>query len=372
MRLAKLCLTRYGKFTGQTIDFGPKRADGPDFHIVYGDNEAGKTTTLTAYLDLLFGIQKQSSYNFVHDYDVMEIGGVIEFKNATKEFRRIKRSANTLLDAHGQAVPDAAILVELDGLSRAEYEIKFSLDADKLRDGGKNIINSKSDLGELLFAGSADVANVSQRLSAIRAEADKFYREGARVHDIKTLKDQIKALDEEKKRIDTLASKYAAYNADLKTATGDWNDAINERITASNTKAAIERLESALPLYDALVDVEAALKPLADTAEVPPEVGAIVEKFQRDDIECEAALKSARKNIDDWNDDLGKIVLDRTALDVAETFDFADLATKRSRQVTADEDLQKREGKRAATADAIAVILRAMDAKRTINRKTSN
>jgi uncharacterized protein YhaN len=33
--------------------------------VIFGPNEAGKTTTLTAYLDLLFGIEKNSSYNFI-------------------------------------------------------------------------------------------------------------------------------------------------------------------------------------------------------------------------------------------------------------------------------------------------------------------
>ncbi len=309
---------------------------------------------------MLFGIQKQSDYNFLHHYDVMEVGGIIEFLNGTREFRRVKRSANTLLDAHGQPIPDAAILVELDGLSRADYALKFSIDADKLRDGGKNILESRSDLGELLFAGSADVADLSHKLNAIRAEVDGFYREGTRAHEIKKIKDQIKALDDEKKKIDTLAAKYASYNAELRAATGDWNDALEKRTEASNRKAAIERLENGLPLHDAISDIDAALKPLTGVAQLPSDVVKIVKKFQREDIENDAELKAARKNIADWTEDLGKIALDQKALDVAETIDFADLATKRSRYVTADEDLQKREGERAATADEIAAILRAI------------
>jgi uncharacterized protein YhaN len=65
MRLSRLNLTRYGKFTGFFVDFGAKAPGKPDFHVIFGPNEAGKTTTLTAYLDLLFGIEKNSSYNFI-------------------------------------------------------------------------------------------------------------------------------------------------------------------------------------------------------------------------------------------------------------------------------------------------------------------
>jgi|TARA_R110002012_G_scaffold166633_2_gene329990 uncharacterized protein YhaN len=34
----------------------------PDLHIVYELNEAGKSTSLSAYLDLLFGIEERSRY----------------------------------------------------------------------------------------------------------------------------------------------------------------------------------------------------------------------------------------------------------------------------------------------------------------------
>ena len=44
MRLRRLDLTRYGKFTGHSLDFGERKPGAPDFHIVYGLNEAGKST----------------------------------------------------------------------------------------------------------------------------------------------------------------------------------------------------------------------------------------------------------------------------------------------------------------------------------------
>ena len=48
MRLRRLDLIRYGKFTDRTIDFGPKPRSGADLHIVFGLNEAGKSTALSA------------------------------------------------------------------------------------------------------------------------------------------------------------------------------------------------------------------------------------------------------------------------------------------------------------------------------------
>lgn len=59
MRLNALDITRYGKFTDHVIDFAKPVAGEPDLHIIYGPNEAGKSTAFAAFLDLLFGIEAQ-------------------------------------------------------------------------------------------------------------------------------------------------------------------------------------------------------------------------------------------------------------------------------------------------------------------------
>ena len=68
MRIDRLDLVRYGKFTGRSLDFGEIRRERPDFHLVYGPNEAGKSTLFSAFLDLLFGIDNRSTYGFLHPY----------------------------------------------------------------------------------------------------------------------------------------------------------------------------------------------------------------------------------------------------------------------------------------------------------------
>jgi hypothetical protein len=104
MRLRRLDLIRYGKFTDRAIDFGPKPQSGPDLHIVFGMNEAGKSTALSGYLDLLFGIEERSRYNFLHEYGAMRIGGVLELGGAEQIFTRTKQRANSLLNAAAQPV----------------------------------------------------------------------------------------------------------------------------------------------------------------------------------------------------------------------------------------------------------------------------
>lgn len=55
MRFESLILERFGMFEGASLDFV-----GGSLHVVYGANEAGKSTALAAISDLLFGIDERT------------------------------------------------------------------------------------------------------------------------------------------------------------------------------------------------------------------------------------------------------------------------------------------------------------------------
>ena len=71
MRIDRLDLTRFGRFTEKTLDFPCSETD---FHIIYGPNEAGKSTLFAAWLDLLYGIPLKTRHAFLHEGKLMQIG----------------------------------------------------------------------------------------------------------------------------------------------------------------------------------------------------------------------------------------------------------------------------------------------------------
>ena len=176
MRLRRLDLTRYGKFTDHAIDFGERIEGVPDLHIVYGPNEAGKSTTLAAFLDLIFGIGGQSPYNFLHPYPTMRIGGVLDFADGPRPFARLKKPQGSLLDGNDLPIAESAIKADLGGIDREAYRTMFSLDDETLEKGGASILASKGDLGELPFSAGAGLADPSRNPLGLRAEAGAFYR----------------------------------------------------------------------------------------------------------------------------------------------------------------------------------------------------
>src|SRR5690606_16256965 len=150
MRLRRLDLTRYGRFTDFSLDFGAAEPGVPDLHLVYGPNEAGKSTALAAFLDLLYGIDGRSRYNFLHPHSSMRIGAALELGSGTHELIRIKRAQGSLLDASERPVPEALVAGDLAGIDRDAYRTMFSLDDETLEKGGDSILASKGDLGQLL------------------------------------------------------------------------------------------------------------------------------------------------------------------------------------------------------------------------------
>ena len=161
MRLNRLDLTRYGKFTDDSIVFDRPGNGGPDLHIIYGLNEAGKSTLFSAFLDLLFGIGLQSPYNFLHAYSAMRIGGQLEFAAGSREFVRVKQR-NGLLDSQGNPISDAVIQQELGGIERTAYR-EFAQSRPSLPFIADDILESFDDLrAEETFRVFADMAKVGQ------------------------------------------------------------------------------------------------------------------------------------------------------------------------------------------------------------------
>ena len=174
MRLRRLDLIRYGHFTDRSLELP---AGKYDFHIIFGPNEAGKSTALAALEDLLFGIRKNSSYDFLHDYGSMRIGAVLANGSSSLEVLRRKGNKNTLLDTDGLSIAggESALSPYLAGADRSFFERMFSLDHARLQTGGKEILDAKDDVGQMLFSTGAGIVGLRERFGELSAEAEELW-----------------------------------------------------------------------------------------------------------------------------------------------------------------------------------------------------
>ncbi|RWO81533.1 AAA family ATPase [Mesorhizobium sp.] len=340
MRLSRLDLIRYGKFTDKTIDFGPKPGSGADLHIVFGLNEAGKSTALSAYLDLLFGIEERSRYNFLHEYSAMRIGGVLELAGSEHAFTRTKQRNNSLLYASGQPVSEVAITAHLAGLSRDAYTTMFSLDDETLEAGGKSILESRGDLGKLLFTASAGLGRAIDTLNALEAEANGLYRKQAHGTELALLKKRLADLKSRKDAVDTLASTYESLEAERLDATQQYGRIISERAVLAARLDAIDRYGRARPLLSDIRRKIARLGELPDIASPARTWTGSVTDLIDDDASLRTRLSA---NIDEVERLTGKIAsVDMDDIILAMSERIRALAESKVRYASAGLDLPNR------------------------------
>lgn len=358
MRLRRLDLIRYGKFTDRTIDFGPKPESGPDLHIVFGLNEAGKSTALSGYLDLLFGIEERSRYNFLHEYSAMRIGGVLELGGAEHAFTRTKQRANSLLNATGQPVSELAITAHLAGLSRDAYATMFSLDDETLEAGGKSILESRGDLGKLLFTASAGLGHASDTLSALEAEADGLYRKQAHGTELALLKKRLAELKSRRDEIDTVASTYEAHEAERLDAVEKYDHTIAERSVLTARLDAIARYRRAGPILADIGRKAARLAELPDIASPPRTWTGSVTALIDDDASLRTRLAANIDEVERLTTKIAAVDVDDLILAISER--VRSLGESKVRFASAGFDLPNRRTELQILNNAVATCLAAL------------
>ena len=172
MRINRLDLLYYGKFTERSISL--PQSDH-DFHLICGPNEAGKSTIRSAILDLFFGIETRSTYNFLHEYPNMKLGALIEQDGNLLDFQRTKAAKQSLFDAQGEPCSQDVLRPFLGTADRGYFDQMFGLNHEKLVAGGNEILDSSKDVGQILFQTAVGVDGLGKARDALRDEADKIW-----------------------------------------------------------------------------------------------------------------------------------------------------------------------------------------------------
>ncbi|MBB3595123.1 uncharacterized protein YhaN [Rhizobium sp. BK529] len=356
MRINRLDLTRYGKFTDAVIDFGSHPAGSPDLHVIYGPNEAGKSTTLDAILDLIFGIGNTTKYGFLHPYNTMRIGANVHVAGQNRDFLRIKRPQNSLLDREERSVADTEIRADLGGIDRDAFSTMFSLDDVTLEKGGESILASKGDLGELLFSASAGLSDLSRQLLAIRGDADNFYKFRGRSTQLSELKARLAELKQKRDELDLQANDYRKRLAELQRLEGLYNQALTDRANTQRQADEINRLLRSLPTMRRLTGLRDQLDAL-ETVSDPPESWKIeLPDIRKGEIEIRVKLDEVARTVTEIESEINGIADDAIALGLAAR--VADLTrTMEPRYLTAQVDIPKLTG-RVAELSVEALLLR--------------
>lgn len=174
MRIRSLHLQRFGGFTDHRLEFG---IDTGKLHLVYGANESGKSTTLRAIGDLLFGFGQRTPDDYLHDKKALRVGAVLAGDDGRDlELYRRKGTKKTLLGPDGKELDDDLLAPLLGAVDRAAFERLFGLDHAWLRRGGEELLRGGGNVALGLFQAAAGVASVREVQGSLAAEADELFR----------------------------------------------------------------------------------------------------------------------------------------------------------------------------------------------------
>lgn len=174
MRFHRLQVPAFGPFTNLNLQF----PDQPgDLQIVFGANEAGKSSLLRAFRDLLFGIHGQSPDNFLHDYgDLRIVGEILNRAGMRLVFQRRKGNKNTLLNADGTQLPDSALTPFLGSVDASYFSAMFGLGARELHEGAQQLLRGEGNIGNALFSASLGGTPVQRIIETLQKEADGIFK----------------------------------------------------------------------------------------------------------------------------------------------------------------------------------------------------
>ncbi|MES9989471.1 MAG: AAA family ATPase [Candidatus Thiodiazotropha endolucinida] len=172
MRIDELNLAAFGPFTDQVLDFGEK-----GLHIVYGPNEAGKSSALRGLKALLYGIEERTLDNFLHANDKLRIHGFLRTTDGQElAFIRRKGRKNTLLTSDGESLDEQALAPFLQGVTAELFETLFGIDHQALVQGGQEILEQKGEVGQALFSAALGSHALHAVLAELDVEANGLFR----------------------------------------------------------------------------------------------------------------------------------------------------------------------------------------------------
>lgn len=298
MRIQRLDLLRYGRFTDTRLALP---ASDSDMHILFGPNEAGKSTALSAIEDLLFGIPGNSRYNFLHDYGSMRVGAVLESGGKTLEIRRRKGNKDTLLTA--DEVPIAggagALVPFLAGADQAFFTRMFSLDHERLRKGGREILEAKDEVGQMLFSAGAGLSGLRDRLKTLTTEADGLWASRKAAHRrYYQAQDRLDAADKALREYTVTATKWQEVKRAYDDAQEAYNDLEKQNEEISREQRKLSRIRRVYRDIRKIAALDDEIKALGEVTPLPEDALSSFDAAEREQLGATTRVETLNEQLD--------------------------------------------------------------------------
>lgn len=353
MKINTLELKAFGPFTNKTLDF---RSEDPGFHIIFGPNEAGKSSSLRGLKALLYGFPERTTDNFLHSNDQLLVGGNLQGHDQRElSFLRRKKRKADILDSDGNPVDPGKLMPFLHGIDATVFDSFYGIDHDVLVQGGEDILAQKGEVGQALFAAGAGLSSLRKILSSLDAESDSLFKSRGSKQQINLALAEYKHLQKQIRDATLSGRQWQEHHNALQSATEKLTGVENVRIEKEGLIRHLKRIQQALPLLALLKKHRWQLTEIGNAAILPSDFSSRRHDLEKNQHSALQQLSEASARLTMLKEKHQKIALNQPLLDQAESIE--ELYQRLGSYRKAMDDRPKLEGMRIACRSEAADLL---------------
>ncbi len=307
MRFEELTIEKYGAFGARTLSLQGQQG----LAVIYGLNEAGKTTWLSAIGDFLYGVPQNSPHGQTFGNDQIRLGATLMLANGKRlTLRRRKGRGATLTGPDGKPVDESVLSSVLGPTSKERFTTLFGLGHKDLRSGGERLMQADGDIGRLVVEAGGGLRTLLTAIDTLGGDADKLFaprraaeRAFYRCRDDfdeaeKSLKGQLKTR-EAYEQVQKLVSAAGQHYRELK----------EKRRQLAEQLSREQRVERVVPLLLSLDRIEKEITSFADMPPLPADFAVAVHQSIAARDAARTAFEEAQDRWSDLKKEMETIVL---------------------------------------------------------------
>lgn len=356
MRLLRFSLHAFGPFSETELDLsGPARGG---LHVIFGLNEAGKSTALRAVSALLFGIGERTLDAHSHPARELRLGALLEEGGRQLAFLRRKRRKDSLRTLDDEPLSETELEPFLHGVDATVFHSLFGLDHERLKLGGQALLNGQGDVGESLFDAGTGGSGIHAVLADLARECDGLFKARASKPSLNAAVAEYRAAKKKSRDEVRAPEKYLEQLAAVERAKAQRQALTAERAALRERQERVERILGTQPLVQRRQQYKSDLARLGQVPHLPEDVTTERRELQQLIAECTRDIERSEREIQRRRSELAAMPPDTELCELAKhTFD--ELRDKVGIHRKAARDLPNVRGQiKQAEADAARILVR--------------
>lgn len=356
MRLLRFGLHAFGPFSETELDLsGPARGG---LHVIFGPNEAGKSTALRAVSALLFGIGERTPDAHSHPARDLKLSAVLEEGEQQLSFVRRKRRKDSLRTPDDEPLSEAELTPFLLGVDGAVFHSLFGLDHERLKLGGQALLSGQGDIGESLFDAGTGGSGIHGVLADLGRECDALFKVRASKPSLNAAVAEYKAAKKRSRDQVRLPEKYLEQLSAVERTKAQRQALVLERAALREQQERIERVLRTQPDVLRREQCKSELARLGQVLQLPEDVTTERREVQQLLLECGRDIERSEREIQRRRHELADLPRE-TELAELPKHTFDELRDKVGIHRKAQRDLPNVRGQiKQAEADAARILVR--------------